>query len=94
MRVDSQFVTPTLVDSPKPVEKKDDKANISSEREVVESQSFIPAPLSSSGIYSPSSLRAAVDYHAKFLTVAESNLAAANHAATIPRAVIDRLGRR
>jgi len=39
-------------------------------------------------------LKAAVDYNAKFLTVANSNLEAANHTATIPKAVIDSLAGR
>ena len=91
MRVDSQFVPQTLIESQKVIEKKDVNSNISGERTAEESQSFVPSPFGSSGVYSPSSLRAAVDYHAKFLTVAQNNLAAANHATTLPRAIIDRL---
>jgi hypothetical protein len=95
VRVESPLVPQSLMDSPKPIENKEVRSSSSSDPEPAEeTSSLIPVPLSSSGIYSPSSLRAAVDYHAKFLTVAGNNLEAANHAATIPRALIDRFSGR
>ena len=91
MRVESPLVPQSLIESPKPIENKDVKSSGSNNLELVEEELFsIPSPFSSSGTYSPSSLRAAVDYHAKFLTVAGNNVEAAKHAATIPRAIIER----
>jgi hypothetical protein len=40
--------------------------------------------------YSPASLKAAADYYAKFLTVAQSNIEAAKHASGIPQQLLDR----
>ena len=94
MRIESQVVPQTLVESPKIIDKKELNANGSGKLEVEESRPSIPSPFGFNGVYSPSSLRAAVDYHAKFLTVAQNNLAAVNHSATIPQAIIDRLSGR
>jgi hypothetical protein len=92
MRVELTALTQSLIESPKNIEKKEVTADNSRENQPAEETlHFIPSPLGSSGTYSPSSLRAAVDYYAKFLTVAENNLAAANHPPTIPKTLLDRL---
>ena len=95
MRVDSPLASQSLIDSPKVIENNEVTAQRSGDRESQEDASaFVPSPFGSSGTYSLSSLRAAVDYNAKFLTVAENNMEAVNHAATIPRAIIDRFSAR
>ena len=92
MRVESPLVSQSLIESPQTIEKKELNVNNLRDREPSEdSPSFVPSPFGSSGTYSISSLRAAVDYHAKFLTVAQNNLEAANHPAAIPRTILDRL---
>ena len=92
MRVESPLVPQSLIDSPKPIENAEVETDDSSIGESAdESLSFVSSVFGSSRTYSVSSLKAAVDYNAKFLTVADSNLEAANHAATIPRAVINSL---
>jgi hypothetical protein len=91
MRVESPLVQQSLVDTLKSIEKKDVTTQQSGDGEFSEDiQSFIPSPFGSSGTYSLSSLRAAVDYNAKFLTVAENNQAAVNHTATIPQSILAR----
>jgi hypothetical protein len=95
VRVESPLIQQSLIDTPKQIENNVLKSDSSVDTEPVEEASPYAAPLlNPSGIYSPASLRAAVDYHAKFLTVAGNNLEAANHAATIPRAIIERLSGR
>ncbi len=95
MRVESTLVPQSLIDSPKPIETKEVPTSNPGESESAEALvSFMPSPLGFGRTYSLSSLRAAVDYHAKFLTVAGNNLEAANHAATIPRTIIERLSGR
>jgi len=95
MRVDSAVVSQSLIESPKPIEKKDVSSSNSRVNEYMDdAQSFIPSPFGTSGTYSLSSLRSAVDYHAKFLTVAASNTEAVNHAATIPQSILSRLNGR
>jgi len=95
MRVESPLVPQSLIDSPKSVENAELETNNSSSSESAEeSLLFVASPFGSSRTYSVSSLKAAVDYNAKFLTVANSNLEAVNHTATIPRAVIDSLAGR
>jgi hypothetical protein len=95
MRVESSLVQQPLIDSTKVAETKEVKTNNTSNPETAEEPSpFSTSPFSFSGTYSPSSLKAAVDYHAKFLTVAGSNLEAANHAARIPREIIELLSGR
>jgi hypothetical protein len=94
MRVESPLVSQPLIESPKTIENKEVSENSSGDPQPLEEMSsFIPSAIGSGRTYSLSSLRAAVDYHAKFLTVASSNVAAANHPPTIPRAIIDRLSR-
>jgi len=96
MRVESPLVSQSLIESPKAVEKKEVIDNLSSPdpEGLEESSPYFPSPFGASGTYSVSSLRAAVDYHAKFLTVAENNQQAANHPAVIPQAILARLGGR
>ena len=94
MRVETPLVPQPLIESPKALDKKE-LANIRSKESesTEESQPFFASALGSSGTYSVSSLRAAVDYHAKFLTVAESNFQASQHPPTIPQAILDRFSR-
>jgi hypothetical protein len=95
MRVEMPVASQPLVEAPKNIDKKEVTGNSSEQHQSPEeSQSFVPSPLGFSGTYSVSSLKAAVDYHAKFLTVAESNLEAARHTASIPQALLDRLNGR
>ena len=95
MRVESPLVPQSLIDSPKAIENKELNEKRSGDlKSLDEPSSFTPSATGSSRTYSLSSLRAAVDYHAKFLTVAGNNLEAANHPATIPKAIIDRLSNR
>jgi hypothetical protein len=91
MRIESPLVSQSQVESPKVIEKKELIANISNGDKLAEDeQIFLPSALGSSKTYSVSSLRAAVDYHAKVLTVAANNLQAAQNTAAIPRAFLDR----
>jgi hypothetical protein len=95
MRVESPLVPQTLIDSPKPIDNKEVSESSSGDLQPLEEMSsFVPSAIGSGRTYSLSSLRAAVDYHAKFLTVASSNVEASNHPATIPRAIIERLSGR
>ena len=91
MRVENSLVSQSLIDSNKTFEKKavslEDRAT---EGSVEKGSSSIPIPFGTSGTYSPSSLKAAVEYHAKFLSVAENNLQAANHASVIPKSLLQR----
>ena len=89
MRVETTSVPQSLVESPKALEKKELTNSESREKSLEEPQSFIPSPFGSSRTYSLSSLKKAVDYHAKFLTVAQSNVEAANHPAAIPKALLN-----
>jgi hypothetical protein len=92
MRIENPLVSQSLIESSKAIDKIDVTKISPRDNPAVEEQgSFIPSPLGSSGIYSVSSLKAAVDYHAKFLTVAESNMQAIRHASVIPQALLDRL---
>ena len=91
MRVEMPAVQQPLVESPKNIEKKEHKSiGIEEEKPEEESQSFVPSPLRSGGTYSVSSLKAVVNYYAKFLTVAENNLQAAHHPPKIPPILLDR----
>jgi hypothetical protein len=96
MRIESTLISQSLVESTKTIEK--NELNSESAKKTnsqdQEAQRFIPSSLSSSGTYSVASLKAAVDYYAKFLTVAENNIQAAQHAPTIPQALLDRLNGR
>jgi hypothetical protein len=96
MRIENTLLSQSLVESTKTIEK--NELNSESAKKIntqdEESQSFIPSPLGSSGTYSVASLRSAVDYYAKFLTVAENNIQAVQHPTTIPQAILDRLNGR
>ena len=82
MRIELTSVPQSQIESPKTIEKKEVIGGDSGNNTAMdESQSFVPFALGSGRTYSLSSLKAAVDHHAKFLTVAESNLTAVNHAA-------------
>jgi hypothetical protein len=91
MRIETPSVAQSQIESPKSIDKKEltngDLKNTTAD----ESEPFIPSPFGSSRTYSLSSLRSAVDYHAKFLTVAESNIKAVNHPSSIPQGILDRL---
>jgi hypothetical protein len=91
MRIETATVPQSLIESPNAIEKKELTNDESSESSLDETQSFVPSPFGSSRTYSLSSLKGAVDYHAKFMTVAENNLAAVNHPAVIPQGILDRL---
>jgi hypothetical protein len=95
MRIETSSLAQSMIELNKAIEKKEltieDSKGDHSEQE---SQSFIPSPLGSSGTYSLSSLKAAVESYAKFLTVAENNLNAIHHPPTIPQAILDRLNGR
>lgn len=92
MRVEMPSLARSMIESSKAIEKNELTTEDSSRNHPdQDAQSFIPAPLGSSHTYSLASLKASVDSYAKFLTVAESNLNAASHAPTIPRAILDRL---
>jgi len=95
MRVESSLLQQSPIESHKLVENKDVIGGKPGESQPLEEpSSFIPSAFNSGRTYSLSSLKAAVDYHAKFLTVAGNNVEAANHPATIPKALIDRLSGR
>jgi ATP-dependent protease HslVU (ClpYQ) peptidase subunit len=92
MRVEFSSVAQSQVESAKTIDKKEIKGGDSTGNTALEESSpFIGFSLGSGRTYSLSSLKAAVDHHAKFLTVAESNMAAVNHAAVIPRELLDSL---
>ncbi len=92
MRLDTSLLPNSLLQSPKILQNKQLKPHSPGVREFAqEAPAFYPSPFGSSGTYSVSSLRAAVDYHAKFLTVAESNLEAVHHPERMPSAIIERL---
>jgi hypothetical protein len=90
MRVELPFVPQPSVESAKTIEIKEVTEEITNgKNEAEESQSSLPVSFGYGKTYSVSSLRAAVDYHAKLLTVAESNLQAAQHPPKIPRVILD-----
>ena len=90
MRVEMPLVPQPSVESAKTIDKNEvTSVSTNGEGEAEESQSFFPARLGFRNTYSLSSLRAAVGYHAKLLTVAESNLQAAQHPPQIPRVILD-----
>ena len=92
MRVELTSISQPQIEAPKTIEKKDiiggDAGNNTA---TDESQSFVSFSLGSGRTYSLASLKVAVERHAKFLTVVESNLAAVNHAVSIPKGILDRL---
>lgn len=91
MRIESAFIPQPLVDGHKVTEKSEVNVEDAGNREWESETSYVPSPFGTCGIYSISSLRAAVDYQAKFLTVAENNIQAAEHPQSIPRVLIDQL---
>jgi hypothetical protein len=95
MRIETALLSQPTIESSKQLEKKEVTSDSASQNTVSEdSQSFIPSQLGASGTYSVRSLKSAVDYYAKFLTVAESNLQAVQHSAVIPQVILDRLNGR
>jgi hypothetical protein len=92
MRIETPSVAQPQIESPKALEKKElTEENLRGNKTLDDSEPFIPSPLGSSRTYSLSSLKAAVDYHAKFLTVADNNIKAVNHSSSIPQGLLDRL---
>ncbi|MBN2317542.1 MAG: hypothetical protein JXR49_00605 [Acidobacteria bacterium] len=90
MRIEGQVFPQSMVESSKPLEKKEIKLNNSEEDpDSEESQSLKLSPFGTVGTYSVNSLKAAVDYHVKFLAVAENNMRAVDHPPTIPREIMD-----
>ena len=92
MRIENAVISQSLIDASKNIEKKE----VTTNREVkVDENSdlepFIPAPLHSGGTYSIASLKAAVDYYAKYLTVAESNIQAAQLPTKIPQTLLNQM---
>jgi len=90
MRIDSPLFPQSLIESSKPIEKKEVTSKDS--RENLQSEESLPlafSPFGSVGTYSVSSLKAAVDYHVKFLSVAENNMKAIHHPPTVPQVLID-----
>ena len=90
MRVEGQVFPQSLVESSKPLDKKDISSKNSSEDPASDdSQLLTLSPFGTGGTYSVNSLKAAVDYHVKFLAVAENNMLAVNHPPTVPAEVLD-----
>jgi hypothetical protein len=90
MRIEGQVFPQSLLESFKSLGKKEidpDKSEQDSAND--DSQPLTLSLFGSSGTYSVNSLKAAVDYHVKFLAVAENNMMAVNHPPTIPREVLD-----
>jgi hypothetical protein len=95
MRIENPVISQSLIESSKAIDKKEVTSACQKEDQAVEEPgSFVPSQLGSGGVYSVSSLKAAVDYHAKFLTVAESNTRASHHTSAIPQRLLDRLNGR
>jgi hypothetical protein len=96
MRIENAVVSQSMIDLAQNIEKKENTKG--SDSKVAEnnsdSETFIPLPFSSGGTYSVNSLRSAVDYYAKFLTVAENNVQASQQTGKIPQALLDRLNGR
>jgi hypothetical protein len=91
MRVESSLVSQTLIESSKPVDKQGLTVKSNEAEETAdESPSFVPSAFGFSGTYSIASLKAAVDYNAKYMTVAENNALAAKSMTAIPQAILDR----
>jgi hypothetical protein len=92
MRIESSLVSQqTLIESSKPIDKKEQIGKINKPDEAAdEALSFVPSAFGFSGTYSVASLKSAVDYHAKYMTVAESNTLAAKSMTGIPQAILSR----
>lgn len=96
MRIENTPLPGSLIESTKTIEKKElspDSVKTSAPQNE-DAQPLLASPMGFGGTYSVASLRAAVDYYAKFLTVAENNMQAAQHATAIPQALLDRLNGR
>lgn len=90
MRIDSAVFPQSLVESSKPLGKKDVTSNdIRDNRAAEESQTLTVSSFGAGGTYSINSLKAAVDYHVKYLSVAENNMKAIQHPPTVPKGLID-----
>jgi hypothetical protein len=90
MRIEMPVVSQSPIESPKSIEKKElTSIDSSGASEPEELRALLSSPPGLAGIYSVSSLKAAVNYHAKLLTVAESNVAAAQHGSMIPPAILN-----
>ena len=90
MRVETPLVPQQLIENNKAIEKKElITASLKGNNDFEESQAGFHSPLGFRSSYTISSLQAAVNSHAKFLTVAESNIQAARHSAMIPKAILD-----
>jgi hypothetical protein len=90
MRIEMPVVSQPPIESPKSIEKKElTVSNSNGANEPEELQAFLSSQPGPAGTYSVSSLKAAVNYHAKFLTVAENNVQASQHAARIPQTILD-----
>jgi hypothetical protein len=94
MRVEMPVVPQSMIESSKPLEKKEFTGNRDGVKPEDESLSFAPLPGGIGGTYSISSLKAAVEYNAKYLTVAENNVEAARNSGMIPQALLDHLNGR
>ena len=90
MKVQGQVFPRSLVESFKSLGKKEiDPNKPGRDSASDDSQPLSLSLFGSSGTYSVNSLKAAVDYHVKFLAVAENNMMAVNHSPKIPREVLD-----
>jgi hypothetical protein len=90
MRIESPVVSQSLIESSNPIEKKElTSVSNKPEETAEESASFVPAAVGFSGTYSIASLKAAVDYHAKYMSVAESNTLAAKSMTVMPKAILN-----
>lgn len=90
MRIEGQVLPQSLVESSKPLEKKElSPKNLPEASADEDSQTLILSPFGTGGTYSVSSLKAAVEFHVKFLAVAENNMMAINHPPTIPGEILD-----
>ena len=90
MRVESSLVSQTLIESSKAIDKQEltDRSN-KPEETSDDSSSFVPSAFGFSGTYSIASLKSAVDYNAKYMTVAENNTLAANSMTAIPQTILN-----
>jgi hypothetical protein len=92
MRIEVSPQRNPLIETPQTPGKKDLPSKTATQNQSSEdTELFVPSSSSSSNTYSPASLLAAADYHAKYLAVAESNLTATRHTAAIPRSILDRV---
>ncbi len=91
MRIESQPLPQSVVQSSKSLDQKGLKENNSGKSPGPEQfQPLTISPFGPGGTYSVNSLKAAVEYHVKFLAVAENNMIAINHPPTVPGEIMDR----